>query len=166
MSKEATLWLQRQDIPDPSLMAVLRVLTYMHHRESLLFPSQRLLSKRTALCERTVRGALRVLDALGVTTRRPRSAGHGKGRTSDVIELTLNKKFELTKLDIREIRDWFRQGSTHLDTDLQPASRALTTGTTCRGIVLSSKNPSQGITFGTNELRPSPLRVIKGGKDG
>jgi hypothetical protein len=89
VSLTATIWAWSQrDLSAPQKLVLLRLADHANADTQLCWPSQLKLSEFTALSERTVRGALKVLETKGLITRKRR--GRGPLRTSDLIYLRVS----------------------------------------------------------------------------
>lgn len=81
------------DMPDltPTQKLTLVALADNASDDGTCWPSQRTLANKTGLSERTVRTALKALEARGLLSRRPRLRNDGKGRTSDLYKLSVHQ---------------------------------------------------------------------------
>ena len=148
MSKAAVDWADAQDIEDPVMTAVLFRLAYQHHARHALFPSQATLAAQTKFSRRTVWEALKLLELLGVITRKSRSRGAG-GRTSDKFEIALARApFRLNKKLITAARADLRNSHVERTTkeNSQLARGARGPRTRSEGIVTEQSPIHEGIT--------------------
>lgn len=104
MSKEALKWASRQRIADQTLMTVLRAVAFLADKGTgECRKSQSILSTETGLTDRAIRSSLVVLERLEVITRKPRSKGK-YGRTTDLIILSLDRNFDVSRGAVQAIR--------------------------------------------------------------
>ncbi|WP_035227756.1 hypothetical protein [Agrobacterium tumefaciens] len=100
MSSTATAWLKRQDIPDRTLMAILKVLSRCADDAGACGITREELADRLDVAERTARRGVTALEALGIVSRSRRQASERRGRAADLISLKLDHDFTLTKEQI------------------------------------------------------------------
>lgn len=173
MSKLAKEWAHRQHIADGAMKPVLVELAYLHMNGRDLFPSQAYLAQATGNSERTVRDALRLLEIFGLVARKARSKGK-LGRTTDIVTLSLDKEFSVSKSAIAAVRRGFckRRVSPVAASKLQPAEYVSATGEICRGIGSEQKLLSHTGTNlsvgqygreGDGPVNAMTLRLISGG---
>lgn len=100
MSKEAMKWASAQNFADQTLRSVIKAVAFLADRGTVeCRSSQADIAREIGVTDRTVRGALTLLDRLGAISRRARSNGFS-GRSTDAITLSVDKTFDLTKADI------------------------------------------------------------------
>lgn len=140
VSLTATKWAWRQrDLSAPQKLVLLRLADHANEITQRCWPSQSHLSEFTALSERTVRGALKVLETKGLITRKRR--GRGPLRTSDIIYLRVSppdKSPQKSKPGDPAGGD----GTTDVPADGAGANRheqPVATGTACR--LISNNEP-------------------------
>ncbi|RWO51025.1 hypothetical protein [Mesorhizobium sp.] len=98
MSKEARAWFKRQNIADRTLRAVLAALVSIEKDGVCRIPHARLAAK-VDVAERTVGRSLIAMEALGIIHRTKDREWGKKGRSTDLICLSLDLDFDLSKED-------------------------------------------------------------------
>jgi predicted transcriptional regulator len=117
MSKEARSWANKQRIDDRTLKLVLGALAWAADKGTgECRKSQAVIAAEAGMKERAVRYSLVVLERLEIITRKPRSKGK-YGRTTDLIVLSLDRNFDVSRAAVQAIRKALKQS-------LQPAPRA------------------------------------------
>jgi hypothetical protein len=104
MSAAARKWLDRQRVEGATLNLVLRVLADAADKNGRVNLSQPGIATRAGIQERATRGALSVLDQARVISRTRRSDGGSKGRTVDLIHLSMDAEFSITKDAIKRLK--------------------------------------------------------------
>jgi hypothetical protein len=181
MSAAASNWHRRQKIADHTLNAVLRAVCWRANNAGECWASQGTLSNETGLTDRCIRASLGVLELLGVVSRKRRSKGK-EGRTTDLIQVHLDRQFDLSKAAIQAVRkslkSRFATGTKfQLQESLQPEPGSSATGTGFQGYNKDNTYPNQvrdvspltsnvelydgGVVQGGDRPR---LRVVNGGK--
>lgn len=128
MSKEARSWAGRQRVDDRTLRSVLNALAWAADKGTgECRKSQAFIASEAGLKDRAVRYALVVLEHLEIIKRKPRSKGK-YGRTTDVIALSLDRNFDVSRAAIQAVRKAVRP-------PLQPAPRATSVETSNRHAV-------------------------------
>ena len=104
MSKEATQWAGSQRLSDQTLTTVLKAIAFLADRGTCeCTKSQRDIAAYTGLSDRAVRAQLVLLERLEIITRRRRSKGP-YGRDADVITISVDRRFDVSKAAIRALR--------------------------------------------------------------
>lgn len=85
MNYGAYRWAKKQPIKNAAQKAVLMALAEYTNEEGYSFPSQALISEGAGLSVRTVRSALKALEAASYIVREKRSRRDNRGRSSDLI---------------------------------------------------------------------------------
>lgn len=96
MSKQARIWLKRQIIPDDVTSKIMKVLVSVDE-EGICRITQQSIAEKSGFTERTVRRHLDLLEAHGAIRRERQNQWGRKGRSADVLVLTLNRDFDFTK---------------------------------------------------------------------
>jgi hypothetical protein len=146
VSFTATKWAWNQrDLSAPQKFVLLRLADHADEVTQLCWPSQLNLSEFTALSERTVRGALKVLETKGLITRKKR--GKGASRTSDLIYLRLSPPGKSPQKS-KPIDPPGGDGTTDIPANGAGTNRQeqpVATGTACR-IISHDEPPRQNLT--------------------
>ncbi len=96
MSKPARDWLKRQKIDDKGLMSILGVLASVE-QDGVCQITQPRIAEKMDVADRTVRRLLATLEALGVVHRSKQSEWGKRGRASDLIYLSLDLDFNISR---------------------------------------------------------------------
>ncbi|MCQ1850392.1 hypothetical protein [Neorhizobium galegae] len=104
MSGIAKSWLKRQTIGDRTLMAILSALAHEADQEGLCEITQAELARSAGLAARTVERSMPVLEALNLFTRSRQHPSQRRGRAADLITLSLDRDFTLTKEQIMGVK--------------------------------------------------------------
>lgn len=138
MSSAAIKWAKRQKIEDATLRSVLAVLAENEKGGACSLTQERLASA-AGLRARAVRTALSVLEQFAVINRQRDSKWSKRGRSADVVTLSIDQEFTLTK-------------------DMVMAKRRLgPTGTKCR--MIGRDQPARDAGAPTPENAPSHIEV-------
>lgn len=120
MSKVALAWVDKQQIDDPLLKALLRTLAFEARKNTGdCVASQPRLAQILGVTDRCVRTLLRVLEMAEVIERKRQSNGR-YGRGTDAIVLSLDRQFDISRKAIRAIRASLRKTSNRNEVPLQP----------------------------------------------
>lgn len=104
MSAVARKWAGHQKIADQTILAVLRALAWGADKGTgNCRKSQADLAREAGVTDRAVRAALTVLERLEIVARQARSKGK-YGRTTDLIILSLDRNFDVSRAAIRAMR--------------------------------------------------------------
>jgi DNA-binding transcriptional ArsR family regulator len=145
MSLAATIWAWRQrDLSAPQKLVLLRLADHADEITQRCWPSQLNLSEFTALSERTVRGALKVLETKLLITRKRR--GRGASRTSDLIYLRVSPPGKSPQKS-RPVDPTGGDGTTDVPADGAGTNRQeqpVATGTACR-LISHNEPPRQNL---------------------
>ncbi|EKF41662.1 hypothetical protein NA8A_13634 [Nitratireductor indicus C115] len=96
MSKAAREWFKRQKIEDKSLTAILQALA-ASTEDGVCRITQKKLTSKSGLGERTVRAGISTLEVLGVVHRTKQPGWGKRGRAVDVICLALDLDFDIDR---------------------------------------------------------------------
>ena len=137
MSKEAREWMKRQRIADATLKAVVRAIAWSADKGGgECRAAQSDLAEEASMTDRAVRAALVVLERLEIVQRKSRSKGK-YGRTTDLITLSMERNFDVSRGAILAVRKALRP-------PLQPAPRAGKSETCNRHLVPLQPAPRAG----------------------
>lgn len=84
-------WARTLQLPAPEKALMYAVVSYLDQNNQC-FPGQDTLASDAGLGERTVRRYLRVWERAGIVSRTPRMRSDGRGRTSDLITVNVDRK--------------------------------------------------------------------------
>ncbi len=162
-------WARRQQIASGSLKAMLNAIAARADDKGNTWVAQATLAADMSVSDRHVRTLLDRLEALGIISRRIRSAGRS-GRLTDEISLALYRDFSLTTAEIRSGCKISNRNKSTLPTGTRvPGNRKGTTppyqdegSTKLEGCSATSEDgslPSGGETSTSNVI---PLRLMRG----
>lgn len=141
MSVEAITWALKQRTGSSTTKHVLIVLANYANEDAACFPSQKLIGEQTELSERAIRTALNALEEGGFIRRENRRRRDGS-RSSDLIVLCLDGPVATMPRAKQPAEFAACESDNRHDVPGVPAPGAATTGTSCRGILEPSLEPS------------------------
>lgn len=124
MSSAAIKWARSQNFGSAPLKSVVNALAVRVDRQGATWVSQMTLAQDLGMSDRSLRTHLKTLEALGVIVRTVRSRGR-HGRASDLIILTLHRRFDITAKDIRAVRQRLAEESSNRKKSTVPTGRRL-----------------------------------------
>lgn len=130
----AIKWARAQRFGDARLHTVVRALADRADGDGKTWLGQQRLAEETGYCRWQINKIVRVLDALGVIRRQARTKGR-EGRITDMIFLSLDRSFNLSRSDARAL--W----QSVVRRVRSAASAGLTTLQKCERRFLSSALP-------------------------
>ncbi len=96
MSQHERNWLKRQQIDDKALKEILEGLVAVADNGVCQITQMRL-AKKVGMSDRNIRRCLTVLEALGIIDRSKQTEWGKKGRSTDLIFLSVDRDFNLSK---------------------------------------------------------------------
>lgn len=100
MSSGATKWAKRQAIADRTFKAILAELARGADDAGKCEVTQAKISRAIGLAARTVERSMPAMEACGLFTRNRQHASQSRGRAADLVTLSLDRDFTLTKEQI------------------------------------------------------------------
>jgi len=162
MSSAAIKWARSQNFGSASLKSVVNALALRVDGKGATWAAQSTLAQDIGMSDRNLRRYLTLLDALGVTTRIVRSRGR-LGRASDLITLSMHRRFNITAKDLAAVRQRLAEESSNRKKSTPPTGRRLpgnskgTTYPTIQGGNLSGYSSRGGD-------RPRPALAVVNGR--
>ncbi|EXL08739.1 hypothetical protein [Aquamicrobium defluvii] len=124
MSSAAIKWSRSQNFGSAALKAVVNAIAVRVDRQGATWAAQQTLAQDLGMSDRNLRSHLKTLQVLGVITRTVRSRGR-QGRASDLIILSLHRKFDLSAKDLRAVRQRLAEESSNRKKSTLPTGRRL-----------------------------------------
>ena len=122
MSSAAIKWSRSQNFGSAALKSVVNAIAVRVDKQGATWASQMTLAQDLGMSDRNLRGHLKVLEAIGIIRRTVRSRGR-QGRASDLIVLSLHRKFDITAKDLRAVRQRMAEESSNRKKSTLPTGR-------------------------------------------